>query len=105
MVANVQDVAAEFALRALHVEFQTLENRIIGPTGTHGSFSCLGRSSLILQGPNHACLAFFRPVVSLMGQSEAHISVLGGSYVLISLQCEHLYWWSMGDQQMGFTRS
>jgi hypothetical protein len=51
MIANVEQAAAELALLALDIKHQTLEDRILGPTGTHGSFSFLGRSLPLFYTP------------------------------------------------------
>src|SRR5262249_53772657 len=45
MVADVQHPPAAFAVFALDIEHQALEDRIVGPLGTHGNRSFLGRTS------------------------------------------------------------
>src|SRR5262245_66170648 len=58
MVADVQHPPAAFAVFALDIEHQALEDSIVGPLGTHGNGSFLGR-------PSSAYYAAITPLLTL----------------------------------------
>jgi hypothetical protein len=63
MVADVQRGTAVLADVSLDVEYQTAEGRLLGPGGTQGHLSLLGRVPPLILHRQQPTLAFIRSVV------------------------------------------
>src|SRR5205814_1258119 len=68
MVADVQHSPAVFAVFALDIEHETVEDRIVGPLGTHDNLSLLLHTSSSSYVASASFLAFVRSVVFYSGR-------------------------------------